>query len=620
MEKLLLQPEEIRKSLSKNLLKVQKPGRYIGGEFNQNKKEWDSVQIHFALAFPDIYDIGLPNLGLSILYNEINKRSDCLAERVYSPWADMEQVMRENEIPSYTLESNHAIKDFDFLGITLPYETLYTNALNLLDLGNIPLFSKDRKENDPIIIAGGNSTFNPEPMAAFIDLFVIGDGEEIIHEIIDTYKNWKSLNDSRSTLFIKLSMCQGIYVPSFYEANYDDNDKFLSLNKNNEESSLPIIKSLVTSLPPPPTQFIVPNIDIIHNRVAIEIMRGCTRGCRFCQAGMINRPVRERTIEQIIESLREAIKLTGFEEISLLSLSSSDFTNIGELIDRIKKEFCENQVSISMPSLRIDTLSVELMDKLSGVRHGSFTLAPEAASEQMRNRINKPISSENLINVSREIFKHKWPSIKLYFMIGLPNETNEDLQAIVDLTRDVWQIGKYELGRRVNLNISINTFIPKPHTPFQWMSLVSQDDLKEKQAFLMSNLRAPGIRLSWSDYQMTLLESWLSRGDRRISTVIYNAWKSGAKFDAWHEMFNFDAWINAFNKSSIDPYIFSSRPREISDSLPWDHIQTGVNKEFLIDEYLKSASSRTTPYCRSECSFCGIQTNFPVKCLTNIRN
>ena len=457
-------------------------------------------------------------------------------------------------------------------------------------------------------------------MAAFIDLFVIGDGEEIIHEIIDTYKNCKSLNVSRSTLFIKLSMCQGIYVPSFYEANYDDNDKFLSLNKNNEESSLPIIKSLVTSLPPPPTQFIVPNIDIIHNRVAIEIMRGCTRGCRFCQAGMINRPVRERTIEQIIESLREAINLTGFEEISLLSLSSSDFTNIGELIDRIKKEFCENQVSISMPSLRIDSLSVELMDKLSGVRHGSFTLAPEAASEQMRNRINKPISSENLINVSREIFKHKWPSIKLYFMIGLPNETNEDLQAIVDLTRDVWQIGKYELGRRVNLNVSINTFIPKPHTPFQWVSLVSQDDLKEKQAFLMSNLRAPGIRLSWSDYQMTLLESCLSRGDRRISTVIYNAWKSGAKFDAWHEMFNFDAWMNAFNKSSIDPYVFSSRPREISDSLPWDHIQTGVNKEFLIDEYLKSVSSRTTPYCRSECSFCGIRTNFPVKCLTNIRN
>lgn len=607
---MVLNPNEIQTKLERILPTVEKPGRYTGGELNQIIKNWDSIQTHIALVFPDIYDIGMSNLGLVILYDLINQRADSLAERVYSPWVDMEEALRKEGVPLYSLETKHALADFDIIGISLPYETLYTNTLNILDLGGVPIFSSERTENHPLVIAGGHATYNPEPMHAFIDAFVIGEGEEVIHEIIDAYLGWRASGSSRRDLLRSLSRIWGVYIPSLYRDHYESDGTFSHIEKLDPEAPLPIVKRIVARLPAPTTNFIVPYIDTVHNRIPVEIMRGCTRGCRFCQAGMITRPVRERSVDEIIEAIESALAKTGFEEIGLLSLSSSDYTHILELVKAVAQRFSGKHLSISLPSLRIETFSVELMDALKDNRRSGFTLAPEAASERMREIINKPVSTQQLLETAREIFSHGYTTIKLYFMIGHSSETLEDVQAIVDLCKAVLYEGRKIIGNRAQVNAGVGTFVPKPHTPFQWVSCDSREQILAKQALLKRQLRGPGLKLSWNPPEDTLLEAWLSRGDRRMAQVIYQAWQRGAKFDAWNEHFRFDLWLEAFNAVGLDPAFYTHRNRPIDETFPWDHISTSVRKKFLLEDYLWSQRGKTRLDCRERCFACGILPTF----------
>ncbi|MFZ2095130.1 MAG: TIGR03960 family B12-binding radical SAM protein, partial [Anaerolineales bacterium] len=501
---MVLTPSWIDRKLERILPDVQKPARYIGGELNQIVKNWDETETHLALVFPDIYDIGMSNLGLAILYELINDRPDALAERAYSPWIDMEAAMRSAGIPLYTLESHHPLSDFDIIGFSLPYETLYTNTLNALDLAGIPLQSVDRRASHPLIIAGGHATFNPEPMHAFIDAFVIGEGEQVIHELVDVYQQWKRSSFSRQQLLINLSSLPGVYVPSLYQTRYNPDGTVARIEKLVDQANLPILKRILPHLPPPPTRFIVPNIETVHNRVPIEIMRGCTRGCRFCHAGMVSRPVRERSVSEILQAVDLALKNTGFEEIGLLSLSSSDYTHISELIEAITQQYGTQHLGISLPSLRIASFSVDLMDLLRESRHGGFTLAPEAATEHMRNIINKPLSTQQLLETSRQIYARGWTTIKLYFMIGHPDETLEDVKAIADLCQAVLAEGRQAIGHRAKLNVGVSTFIPKPHTPFQWVACDSSEQILAKQALLKQELRQRDIKLTWTSPELTL--------------------------------------------------------------------------------------------------------------------
>jgi len=606
----LITPAEISNKLERILPTIQKPGRYIGGELNQVVKDWEAIQTHVALAFPDIYDLGMPNLGLSIIYDLLNQRPDVLAERVYSPWCDMEDAMRSSGLPLYSLESKHTIADFDIVGISLPYETLYTNTLNLLDLSQIPLFSADRTGEDPLIIAGGHAAFNPEPMYPFIDAFVIGEGEDAIVEVVDAYAKWKQRGTNRKELLISLAKIWGVYVPSLYEAHYFSNGTFSYIEKLADQAPLPIIKRILPKLPPPPTRFIVPYIDIVHNRIPIEIMRGCTRGCRFCHAGMVTRPVRERTVDEIMLAIEESLAYTGYEEIGLLSLSSSDYTQIVELVNTISHKFKDRHLSISLPSLRIESFSVDLMDALKDARRGGFTLAPEAATERMRNIINKPVNTSQLIETVRGIYSRGWTNIKLYFMIGHPSETLEDVQAIADLCKLVLKEGRKEAGNRVRVTAGVGTFVPKPHTPFQWVPCDTIDKIKLKQDLLKRTLRDRGIKLNWTDPESTMLEAWLSRGDRRMADLIYNAWQHGAKFDAWKDHFNYGTWMQAFADVGLDPDFYTQRERPIDEVFPWEHIDTTVRKKFLIEDYLWSQSGQTRLDCREQCFACGILPTF----------
>lgn len=597
-------------ALKKILPNVQKPGRYFGGELNQVRKEWNSVTTRMALVFPDIYDIGVPNLGIMILYELINSRTDTLCERAYLPWLDMESAMRENEIPLYTLESKTPLSDFDIVGFTLPYETLYTNVLNALDLAHIPLHTQDRSDSEPIIIAGGHAAYNPEPMAPFIDAFVIGEGEEVIHEIIDTVQTSKKRGDSRSITLRALQKLSGVYVPSLYTPIYNSDHTLKSIQPAFDDLPKRITKRICAKLPDPPTKFIVPSIEVVHNRIAMEIMRGCTRGCRFCHAGMVNRPVRERTVDSIVKSLEKSLKNTGYEEIALLSLSSSDYTHIGELTEKIVEKFSERKLTISLPSLRIESFSIDLMEKLKGSRQGGFTLAPEAATDRMRNAINKPIQAEQLLSTAREIYSRGWQSIKLYFMIGQPGETMEDVQAIADLSKKVIVEGRKTIGKRANLHVGVSTFVPKPHTPFQWATLDSLPSVLEKQNLLKDQLRGPGMRMTWSNPRETILEAALSRGDRRLADVIETAWRKGAKFDAWQDQFNYNAWMDAFDAHGISIDFYTSRPRSMDEVFPWDHINPGVSRRYLLAEYQKSLNGDLTSDCRGDCHACGILPEF----------
>jgi radical SAM family uncharacterized protein len=601
-----LSANEIQNWLKRNLLKVQKPGRYVGGEFNQIVKPWNEVSVHLALAFPDVYEIGTPNLGLTILYDIVNKLEYALAERVFSPWVDMEELMRKIGIPLFSLESKTPLQDFDIIGISLPYETLYTNALNILDLSKIPLHSADRKINDPLIIAGGHAVSNPEPMADFIDAFALGDGEELIQDIISSWLKWKKANKDRTDLLKNLACISGVYIPRFYTPKYFSSGFIETVEKNLPEAASPVVKRIVASLPPPPTRPIVPSIDVVHNRISIEIMRGCSRGCRFCHAGMINRPIRERSLDEILTSIDISLSNTGYEEVALLSLSSSDYSQIQQLVSELFKKYQGKHLSISLPSLRIESLSIDLLETLKESRSGGFTLAPEAASEKVKNTINKPISSSDLINVAREIFQRGWQAIKLYFMIGLPNETLEDVKEIANLCKAVIHEGRKIHGKRTNLHVSIGTFIPKPHTPFQWQPMDTVEQIEAKQILLQEQLRGPGIRINWPDVKETLLESWLSRGDRHLSSVIENAWKNGAKFDAWQDQFNNSIWIEAFRKENIDPSFYSHRERKLDEVLPWDHISMGISKKFLMHENQLSKLGKTQNDCSKSCHDCGI--------------
>jgi radical SAM family uncharacterized protein len=606
----MLSPIEIESRLERILLKVQKPGRYVGGELNAVVKNWDEVETKVAFIFPDIYDIGISNLGFQILYDVVNQRTDALAERAYAPWVDMEDLMRSGDIPLYSLESKHPLAAFDILGFSLPYETLYTNTLNLLDLSKIPLRSAERGDSDPLIIAGGHACFNPEPMHAFIDAFVIGEGEEVIGEIINAVQRCKAQNLKRQDVLRQLAKIPGVYVPCFYEVKYLDDGTPASITPTIPEAAKTIIKRMVAKLPPPPTRFLVPNIDVVHNRVSVEVMRGCTHGCRFCQAGMITRPVRERSVDEIVQAAEEAVNATGAEELALLSLSSSDYTDILELVTRIGEKFGDKHLTVSLPSLRIDTVSVALMEKLKDRRSGGFTLAPEAATERMRRIINKYITDEQLLDTARQIYSRGWVNIKLYFMIGHPSETIADVQAIADLCKRVLAEGRKVLGNKARVHVGVSTFIPKPHTPFQWVSLDTTEQIKAKQTLLMHELRGSAFKLSWTPPEDTLLEGWLSRGDRRMAEVIYSAWKNGTKFDAWQDQRNFAAWTGAFAAHKLDPAFYTHRPRRADEVFPWEHISDAVRRKYLYKDYLSSLSSSIHPDCREKCDACGILPAF----------
>ena len=605
-----MNPNEIQNHLERILPTVEKPGRYTGGELNQVLKEWDAVQTHLALVFPDIYDIGMSNLGLAILYDLVNQRPDSLAERAYAPWVDMEAALRQANIPLYSLESKHSLADFDIIAFSLPYETLYTNTINILDLGGVPIFAALRGDRDPLVIAGGHSTYNPEPVHAFIDAFVIGEGEEVIHEIITTYQAWKNSGSTRGELLRSLSRIWGVYVPALYEAHYFEDGTFSRIEKLDPSAALPVVKRIVPKLPPPTTDLIVPYIDTVHNRVPIEIMRGCTRGCRFCHAGMVTRPVRERSVEEILAAIETALEKTGYEEVGLLSLSSSDYTHVLELVQAVSQRFAGRHLAISLPSLRIETFSVELMDALVDSRRSGFTLAPEAATERMRQIINKPVTTEQLLETARAIFARGWTNIKLYFMIGHPSETLDDVRAIAELCKTVLAEGRKFVGKRAQVTAGVSTFIPKPHTPFQWVPCDTREQILEKQALLKNNLRGPGLKLNWNPPEGTMLEGWLSRGDRRMADVVYQAWKRGAKFDAWNEHFRYDAWLDAFAATGLDPAFYTHRERPIDEVFPWEHINTTVRKKFLTEDYLWSQQGKTRVDCRERCFACGILPAF----------
>jgi radical SAM family uncharacterized protein len=598
-------PEQIELALERILPRVTKPGRYTGGEYNQVRKNWADIDYKVALAFPDIYDLGMSNLGLMILYDLINKHRNLLAERVYAPWTDMEAIMREQSIPLYSLENKRDIRQFDLLGFSLPYEQLFTNALNMMDLAGMPIRSAERDASYPLVIAGGHACYNPEPMAPFIDVFVIGEGEEAILKIIGVMRAARHLD--RETQLRYVAQIEGCYVPRFYDVAYHDDGTIEAITPNMPEAPPKVLKTIVPTLPPPVTDFIIPFVELVHNRAPIEIMRGCTRGCRFCHAGMVTRPVRQRPVAEILQAMDDILESTGYEEIALLSLSSSDYTHVLELTEKIGQRYGDLGLNISLPSLRIESVSTQLMDNLGDNRRGGFTLAPEAATEKMRNTINKYVSNEELLETAREIFRRDWRTIKLYFMIGHPMETLEDVQAIIDLSKAVLAEGRKLHGKKASVNVGVSTFIPKPHTPFQWEPMDDQETIHAKLKLLKDQMmRVHGLRLRWNDPRESFYEGFLSRGDRRVAEVVERAWRGGAKFDAWGEHFRESAWLDAFAAEGLDPTFFTHRKRRIDELFPWEHLDIAVTRKFLTQDYLMSQAQETRVDCRHHCFACGI--------------
>ena len=522
----------------------------------------------------------------------------------------MEAAMRASGIPLYSLETKHPLADFDILGFSLPYESLYTNTLNVLDLAGMPVLGAERTAEHPLVIAGGHACYNPEPMHAFIDAFVIGEGEQVIHEIIDLHQGWRASGAGREQLLRGLAGLPAVYVPAFYQAHYQPDGTLARLERTWEGAPEMVRKRILPELPPPTTRFVVPYIDTVHNRAQIEIMRGCTRGCRFCQAGMVTRPVRERPLEEILDAIEAAVDATGYEEVSLVSLSSSDYPEVLDLVQAVNRRFAGRHLAISLPSLRIETVSVDLMDALKEERRSGFTLAPEAATESMRNTINKPVGTDQLLETAAAIYSRGWPTIKLYFMIGQPQETADDVEAITNLCQAVLSEGRRAIGKRARLHVGIGTFVPKAHTPFQWVACDPVESIRAKQALLRRGLSGKGFKLTWTRPEETMLEAWLARGDRRMSEVILAAWQNGARFDAWAEHFRYDTWLAAFTGAGLDPAFYTHRARPLDEQLPWDHISTGVRKKYLQMDFQASLQGEPRSDCRLGCEACGVLPAF----------
>ncbi len=590
--------------LDRILPAVSKPARYTGCEWNSVVKDWSGIDLKIALAFPDVYDLGMSNLGLMILYDALNGQPDLLAERVFAPWTDMEAAMRQAGLPLFSLETRHPLTAFDILGFTLPYEQLYTNLLNMLDLAGIPVRAADRDARWPLVIAGGSGCTNPEPMADFLDLAFIGEGEEAIVEIARAYAEVRHL--SREAQLQRLARIQGVYVPRFYDVRYHDDGTVAQVTPRLPEAQFPVLKRIVAQLPPPPTRFIVPYVEVAHNRATIEIQRGCTRGCRFCHAGMAFRPVRERPLQEILQAIENIVQQTGFEEVGLLSLSSSDYSRIGELVHTLSERYRDRQLSLSLPSLRIETFSVELADLLATGRRSGFTFAPEAATARIRRIINKHIPDEQLLATADQVYARGWRTVKLYFMIGHPAETLDDVQAIANLAWAVLRVGRRHHGTKATVNVSVSTFVPKPHTPFQWAAVESKARIHQKLDILKRELRGKGLNLRWNAPQETFLETFLGRGDRRLGAVIQRAWQLGARFDAWNENLNWSAWQQAFADVGLDMHFYSHRPRPLDEMLPWDHINLAIKKSYLAQDYQMSLAGQTREDCRDGCHACGI--------------
>ena len=597
------------------LLNIEKPARYIGGEVNSVMKDKDEVDIRFAMCFPDVYEIGMSHLGIQILYDMFNRREDIWCERVYSPWLDLDKVLREKNIPLFALESQDPVRDFDFLGITIQFEMCYTNILQILDLSHIPLHAADRTKADPIVIGGGPCAYNPEPLAEFFDIFYIGEGETVYDELLDTYKAWKKSGGSRKEFLRQAARIEGLYVPQFYDATYNEDGTIASFTPNDPCAPSKVRKQVVMDVTdaPYPMKPVVPYIKATQDRVVLEIQRGCIRGCRFCQAGMIYRPTRERSVETLKEYARTMLENTGHEEISLSSLSSSDYSKLNELVTFLIEEFKDRGINISLPSLRIDAFSLDVMSKVQDIRKSSLTFAPEAGSQRMRDVINKGLTEEEILAGAGQAFEGGWSKVKLYFMLGLPTETEEDMKEIARLSdrvaRRYYEIPKEERHGKCQITASSSFFVPKPFTPFQWAAMYPAEEY-DRRAHLVNEefreqLNRKSLKYNWHDARGTVLEGVMARGDRRVGKVIEEAYRLGCLFDSWTETFRNDLWMQAFDNARVDIDFYNQRVRGKDEIFPWDFIDIGVSRSFLRREWERAINETVTPNCREQCSGCG---------------
>lgn len=600
----------IKREVEKLLLKVQKPGRYTGGELGSIIKDKDKVDVRFAFCFPDTYEIGMSHLGMKILYSQFNSYDHIWCERVFAPWVDMEELMRKNNIPLYGLESGDPISEFDFIGFTLQYELSYTNVLNMLSLGGIPLLSKERKDLNNIVVAGGACTSNPEPLADFIDIFFIGEGEEVDLEVIELYRECKKNSKSKDEFLRLASQIEGVYVPALYDVEYNEDGTIKSFTaKVNAPQT--VKKRIMLDMDKSfyPENFVVPMVEIVHDRAVSEIFRGCIRGCRFCQAGFMNRPVREKSKDTILSQCKLLCDNTGYDEVSLSSLSSSDYSDIVGLLNTLTEWSDKDGVSLSLPSLRVDGFTDDIMSKIKTVRKSGLTFAPEAGTQRLRDAINKNVKEEELLNTCHVAFSGGWTNVKLYFMIGLPTETLEDVEGIAKLGQAVvneyYRCETRTKGRGVNVTVSASSFVPKPHTPFQWEAQDSIEQILLKQKHLKESITTKKITFNYHDSKTSYLEGVFARGDRKLCRVMLKAAEKGFRFDGWNDCFDFDAWMEIFKECNIDPDFYTSRKRDFDEILPWDFLSYGVSKEFLKRECEKAYNSQTTPNCREKCSNCG---------------